>query len=303
MSEQNTLATAATAAPAAVTVRRKWWHRPGRPQEELIAPSKAPWAFTMGGRPAGLPLWALQLALLVVLLAAWQASSLLLRSIYISTPASVAASFVKAVVNLSIPNAFVTSLWQVAIAYVLGVSIAIAVGVAIGRSSLIEDALDPFVTFGNATPSIATLPLLIVWFHISPTGRIAFIVIVTIWPTLINTITGVKAVSHTYEKVGLACNLGRWQRTRKIALYAAMPNILAGMRLSLAHALTAMIISGQEVGENGLGGIAERFATYFQTSDLIAVVWSSTIFAVLAFWVLKQAERLLFPWIKATAAQ
>ena len=85
----------------------------------------------------------------------------------------------------------------------------------------------------------------------------------------INTLVGTKNVGRVYGDVAKAFGLRGWPATRKIFLPAAMPYILAGARVALAQAAVGMILSGQEIGQSGLGGLAQGFASFYQTADLI----------------------------------
>jgi ABC-type nitrate/sulfonate/bicarbonate transport system permease component len=82
-----------------------------------------------------------------------------------------------------------------------------------------------------------------------------------------------------------------------------MPFIFAGMRVALAQAAVGMVLSGQEIGETGLGGLVEEFGSFFQTGYLIASIISSTALAFLAFWILGRAQHFFCPWIRGMSAR
>jgi ABC-type nitrate/sulfonate/bicarbonate transport system permease component len=75
------------------------------------------------------------------------------------------------------------------------------------------------------------------------------------------------------------------------------------MRVALAQAAVGMVLSGQEIGETGLGGLVQEFGSFFQTGYLIAAIISSTGLAFLAFWLLARAQGYFCPWIRAMSAR
>lgn len=239
---------------------------------------------------------------LLAVFAAWQASGLFLNRIFISTPSIVARDFVGLVATGTLPRAFLQSAFEMALGFSVAATLGITLGVLMGRINLLERTLDPFVNFFNATPTIALLPLMEIWFGIGFWARISFIVVISLWTMLINTLSGVRNVSRQYAEVGAAFGLSPFEATRQIFLPAAVPYILAGARLALAQAGVGMILSGQEIGEAGLGGLTENYGSYFQTGHLIAAIVSSTALVMLAFWLLRRTQARLFPWIAATSA-
>ena len=105
-----------------------------------------------------------------------------------------------------------------------------------------------------------------------------------------------------YGDVAAAFGLGPVAATRLVYLPAAMPYILAGMRIALAQAAVGMILSGQEVGESGLGGLTEDYASFYQTGHLVAAILASTGLAMLSFALLRLYQARFQSWIAATAA-
>ena len=239
---------------------------------------------------------------LVVLLAGWQLSSLFLNKILISNPADIATGFVAIVADGSLPSAFGQSALEKGIGFAIAAVAGIGFGILMGRTHRVEMMFDPLVNFANATPTIALLPLMEIWFGLGMAARLSFIIIISIWTMLINTLTGIKNVNRGYGDVGKAFGLGGWQATWQIYIPAAMPYILAGARIALAQAAVGMILSGQEVGQSGLGGLTEDFGTYYETNNLIAAIVASTALAMIAFGLLKLYQMKFYPWIAATAA-
>ena len=244
----------------------------------------------------------LKAAAVVVFLAVWQASGSFLNPLFVSTPAGAVSALAALIGNGQLPAAFVRSLAEMIGGLVVASVLGIGIGMLMGRVRLVEKALEPIVAFGNATPSIALLPVMEVWFGIGPAARVAFITVICTWPLLVNTYAGVRAVRGRYTDVGAAFGFGGWKQTWKIYLPGTVPFIFVGLRIALAVGAVGMILGGQEIGQSGLGGLVADFGTYSETADLVATIICTTALAMLLFAVFRQLQSWRFPWIAATSA-
>ncbi|MGH3302941.1 MAG: ABC transporter permease, partial [Streptosporangiaceae bacterium] len=160
----------------------------------------------------------------------------------------------------------------------------------------------PLVALGNSTPTIALLPVMEVWFGFGTTARVAFIMVISVWPMLVNTHAGVRAVRGRLADVGKTFDMSGWQQIRYIYLPGSTPFILIGARIALAVGAVGMILGGQEIGQSGLGGLTSDFGSFSETADLISAILTTTGLAVLLFAALRQLQARAFPWIAATSA-
>jgi ABC-type nitrate/sulfonate/bicarbonate transport system permease component len=243
-----------------------------------------------------------KVAAVVAFLAVWQASSGFLNPLFVSTPSSVVAALGSLIGNGQLPEAFLRSLLEMLGGLLVAAVLGIGTGLLMGRVRLVERALEPLVAFGNATPSIALLPVMEVWFGLGTAARVAFITVICTWPLLVNTYAGVKAVRGRYRDVGVAFGLGPWRQTWKIYLPGTVPFIFVGIRIALAVGAVGMILGGQEIGQSGLGGLTADFGSYSETADLVATIVTTTILAMLLFAVFRRIQAWRFPWVAATSA-
>jgi ABC-type nitrate/sulfonate/bicarbonate transport system permease component len=243
-----------------------------------------------------------QLAAIIVFLAVWQASGAWLNPLFVSTPSKVVAALGSLIGNGQLPAAFLRSLLEMLGALVVAGVLGIGTGLLMGRVRLAERALEPLVAFGNATPSIALLPVMEVWFGIGTAARVAFITVICTWPLLVNTYAGVRAVRGRYRDVGAAFGLGPWRQTWKIYLPGTVPFIFVGIRIALAVGAVGMILGGQEIGQSGLGGLTADFGSYSETADLVATIVTTTALAMLLFVAFRRIQDWRFPWVAATSA-
>jgi NitT/TauT family transport system permease protein len=260
-------------------------------------------AASLAGRFAGV--WrsdAVRLGSLVAVLILWQLSSLALDPILISTPTNIVYGFVRLLSDGSLEQAFVQSLLDMIIGFGIASVVGIGLGIFMGRYTSWEAVFSPYVNVMNATPTIALLPLMIIWFGFGLWARVAFIFIVSLWTLVINTMVGMKNVKRGYVEAGLAFGLTEPQIVRLVILPAAVPYILAGMRIALAQGVTGMILAGTELSQSGLGDLLTTMGDYYQTGRYMSALITTTFYAVLLFAALRWTQRRWFPWIAGSAA-
>jgi ABC-type nitrate/sulfonate/bicarbonate transport system permease component len=267
---------------------------PGRPRRRSLTESAA-WLAAHRNLIA-------KVLAIAVFLAVWQASGGFLNPLFVSTPSKVIAALGSLIGNGQLPAAFLRSLLEMLGALVVAAVLGIGTGLLMGRIRLAERALEPIVAFGNATPSIALLPVMEVWFGIGTAARVAFITVICTWPLLVNTYAGTKAVRGRYRDVGAAFGFGPWRQTWKVYLPGTVPFIFVGIRIALAVGAVGMILGGQEIGQSGLGGLTADFGSYSETADLVATIVTTTALAMLLFFAFRRLEGWRFPWVAATSA-
>lgn len=241
------------------------------------------------------------LAILIVL-GAWQATGAFLAPVFVSTPTRVIGAFWDLLLNGTLPRAVGSSVYILAMGIVCSGFFGIALGTIMGRIQVLERALDPLVTFGNATPSIALLPLMEVWFGQGKLSAVIFIFIIGFWQMVVNTLAGMRVVRTGYRDVGISFGMSKWEQTFRVYLPATQPFIFAGARIALAQCTVGMILAGQELGQGGLGGIVNTYGTYFETDSLIATIATTCALALALFTGLRVLQDTKFKWIRATSA-
>jgi len=235
------------------------------------------------------------------ILAAWQLSGLFLNPILISTPTAVATELTDLARNGQIWLALGASLEEMLIGMAVGLSVGIGLGVLMGRYTLVAKVLFPYVNFFNATPLVVIIPLVIIWVGITIKARLLFVFLITLWPVLLNTAAGIRNVDRGYLDVGVAFGFSERDILRKISLPAAIPFILAGVRISAGLAIIGMIVSEMEISFVGLGFLLVSFGNSFETAKLLAVVIVTSMLGVLNVTILKAIQVRWFPWISGVA--
>jgi ABC-type nitrate/sulfonate/bicarbonate transport system permease component len=184
-----------------------------------------------------------------------------------------------------------------AIASVLG----IALGVAIGRSALVSDLVEPVVHFARAVPPPILVPVFLFVIGIGTPMEIWSIVFGVLWPVLLNAIDGARHVPAGHLETARAFKIPAAQRLVRIILPSAAPKIFAGLRLGVALALVMMIVSEFVGSVNGIG----REMVTAQGSGQISLMWAIIVIlgllGVVLTLLLGVAERRVLAWQRGSA--
>jgi NitT/TauT family transport system permease protein len=168
---------------------------------------------------------------------------------------------------------------------VLGVSL----GLIMGRSRIAEAIFQPHVNSLYAMPQVALTPLLMMWLGLGFGVKVAVVFLFAFFPILINTASGAKNVSASMVEVGRAYLASPGQITGKIVFPAALPFIMAGIRISIGRALVGMIVAELFTAITGLGAMLSLYGNIFETAKMFVVIM---VLAGLGFGLIHGAQWL-----------
>lgn len=252
-------------------------------------------AYTRAGK-IGLPILSV-----LIFGVAWQIVGARTNPILFTTPVKVGQAFWDLLDKGELWPAFYGALRDLAIGYGLAVVVGILVGMAMGRSPVVEKMLNPYVNFFQATPLIALVPLVVIWFGVNLEARVAVTFILGLWSIIINTSTGVKDTSPALLDVGRIYKLNGLQVIGHVQLPNAVPHVFAGLRIALGKALIGVMIAQMEISVTGLGGIVVNYGNSFKTAYLLAGVVTASLVGVVAAVLLEVIRKRVFPWTEDEA--
>jgi ABC-type nitrate/sulfonate/bicarbonate transport system permease component len=182
----------------------------------------------------------------------------------------------------------VPSLARLTVGYLLAVVIGVGLGLVVGTSRLVRDVLEPVLELFRAVPPPVLVPVIMLFAGIGDTMKVLVIVSGCMWPILLNTVEGVRAVdgvlSDTCRSYGITGPSRLWHLT----LRSASPQIVTGMRQALSIAIILMVISEMFAASNGLGFTIVQF----QRSFAIPEMWSGVLLLGLLGFALSLLFRL-----------
>jgi ABC-type nitrate/sulfonate/bicarbonate transport system permease component len=149
----------------------------------------------------------------------------------------------------------------------------IVLGVLIGSVRWLRRLFEPLLEFFRAIPPPVLVPLLLLLIGVNDTMKVVVIVSGAIWPVLLNTVEGVRAVDEVLGDASRVYGLTGFARLRYLVLPSASPQIMAGVRQSLSIGLILMVISEMFASSSGLGFTIVQF----QRSFAIPEMWSGIV--------------------------
>lgn len=193
------------------------------------------------------------LALPLVLFTAWWIVSADSANFYFPPLSTILTSLVDEWFGSRLQDDVLPSLVRLALGYGLALVTAVTLGVLIGSYRTLRALLEPVLEFFRAIPPPVLVPILMLIFGIDDTMKVIVIALGCMWPILLNTAEGVRAVDSVLADTARSYHVSGAARLRSLTLPAASPQIFAGARQGLSVAVILMVISELFAASNGLG--------------------------------------------------
>jgi ABC-type nitrate/sulfonate/bicarbonate transport system permease component len=225
---------------------------------------------------------AFALVLPVVLVVAWWSASASSTNYYWPPLKTILTTFGDVWFSDRLQVDVLPSVTRLVIGYAGAVVIGVGLGVALGSSRTLRRLTEPVLEFFRAIPPPVLIPVLFLFAGIGNTAKVIVIISGAVWPVLLNTVEGVRAVDEVLADTSRSYGITGPARLRRLVLPAASPQIVAGMRQALSISIILMVISEMFASTNGLG-----FAiVQFQRSFAIPEMWSGILLLGLLGFVL-----------------
>jgi len=156
--------------------------------------------------------------------------------------------------------------------YSLAAVLSVGAGLCLGLWRPLYNLFEPLIELLRPMPSPATIPIAILFLGIGDEMKVAVTVYACSWPILLNTIDGVRSVDRVLVATAGTFRLSPWARFWKVMLPAASPQIVTGLRVSLAIALILVVTSEMVVSNDGLGYYVLESQRAFQMPQMYAAV-------------------------------
>lgn len=254
------------------------------------AAARTPWAET----PA-----VYRYGFLVVLLIVWEIVGPFISPIFFTYPSKIAVAFYDLTLSGELPYYLGQSLEVMIYGLTVALIVGIPLGIAMARFRKLDWALDLPINALYATPLVAVVPLLVLWFGIYLKAKIIVVFLFAVFPVLINTYQGVRECDKNMLEVAKSFRSGEWAMWQDVLMPFAVPYIIAGIRLAIGRGLIGMIIAEFYTTISGLGFMITRYANVFEMDKVFVPVIVLMVLGVSLTSLLKWAGRRLAPWSAA----
>ncbi|RDG30543.1 ABC transporter permease [Streptomyces corynorhini] len=228
-------------------------------------------------------------ALPALLLLLWLAASDGGDSVYFPPLRTILGSFAEVWNADRLAHDVLPSLGRLTAGYTAGAVTGVAAGILIGTHRRVRATAEPVLEFLRAVPPPVLVPVIMLFAGIGDTMKIVVIASGTVWPVLLNTVEGARAVDSVLSETARSYGITGLARLRRLTLPSAGPQIFAGLRQALSLGLILMVISEMFAASNGLG-----FAiVQFQRGFAIPEMWSGILLLGLLGFALATVFRLV----------
>ena len=201
------------------------------------------------------PKLVLRLLLVVAILATWEIAVRLfgIPAFILPTPSSVAVALWRGTTSMLYVEHLYITVAETLLGFVVGSILALALGTVIALSRRVEYYLYPFVVMFQAMPKVALAPLIIVWFGLGLTSKVAQAAFTAFFPLMVNTIAGLRSADEDRVALMRSLDASEMQIFTMLRVPSAMPFIMAGFEIAMVLSLIGAIVAEFVGAQRGLG--------------------------------------------------
>jgi ABC-type nitrate/sulfonate/bicarbonate transport system permease component len=216
---------------------------------------------------------AAEIAVPLAILATWQVWSANAHSAHFPELTTILSEFREMWLFSQFGTHVVPSLERIGLGFAIAVLVGVALGIPIGLSRWTRSLAMPHIEYWRAMPPPALLPISIVLLNdIGNRQKVAFIAFFCLFPVLLNTIDGVRAIEPTLLDTARSYGIPTLERIRRVVLPAALPQIFAGMRTSLSLAVIMMVLAEYFSSTSGVGYVLLISKNTFEMAPMWAAI-------------------------------
>jgi NitT/TauT family transport system permease protein len=242
---------------------------------------------------------AIRIVSLSVVLVLWQILGARVDQTLFTTPLAIAKAAVEMIGSGELWEYLAPSLVVLAIGLSLAAVVGVIVGLLLARYWMADVALGVYITFLYSIPSVALVPLIVLWAGFETTAKVIILFMFAFFPMAINTYQGVKNVDHKLLEVGRSFRCSEWQLWKNIVLPGALPFIVTGLRLAVGRGLIGMVLADLYTAISGIGYLIVRTASTYEVDKMFVPIVTLGLLGVSMTAFVRLIEVRVAPWTKA----
>jgi NitT/TauT family transport system permease protein len=240
--------------------------------------------------------WTLRLSSVALIAVVWELYGRAVNPVLLSSPSEIVGAAGEMVADGSLPKAFSESMVVLGVGSLIGIGIGLAVGLAAGRNATLAAFIELPLNALYATPTVALIPVIVVWFGFGPTAKTVVVMLFVLFPVLINTMRGVKEVDSGLIEVARSFCSGERRMWIDLILPSALPYVVTGLRLAIGRALIGVIVAEFFTAFAGLGNLIVTSANSFRTDRTFVPILLIALLGITLTALLEWTERKVARW-------
>ncbi|HWT07013.1 MAG TPA: ABC transporter permease [Xanthomonadales bacterium] len=191
---------------------------------------------------------------------------------------------------------------RVALGFAIALLLAVVLGSLVGGSRVAERALDPTLQAIRSVPSLAWVPLILLWLGIGETAKITLVAIGAFFPIYVALVSGIHGVDRKLVEVGTMFGLSRFALIARVLVPATLPQLLVGARIGLTQAWLFLVAAELLAATNGLGFLLTDGQQTSRTDEILVAILLFAACGKLSETAMRALEKRLSGWTDTVPA-
>jgi NitT/TauT family transport system permease protein len=243
-----------------------------------------------------LRLWIWPFVTTIILLSSWEVATRVyqLPAVVLPPPSLIGETFINR------PQILLSNLWptfcQIVLGFLLSVVGGIAVAILLTYSEIFRRGVYPLIVVAQIIPKVAVAPLLVLWFGMGDMSRLVLAFLVAFFPMVVNTVVGLTSVDSDTLRLARSYMGTRSNVFLKIRLPHALPNIFAGMKVSITLAVIGVIVAEFVASQRGIGYLIIWSNGLLDTPMMFSAIILLSVVGLALYGLIAVAEGLVVFW-------
>ncbi len=231
------------------------------------------------------------------ILGAWELlSRFVVPPQFLPPPSAIIRAFVTTTESGELPRQLMQTAGVLFAGFGLAIISGMAIGIAMGMFPTLRRILNPYVNTFNAMPTIALVPLVIIWLGLGYEAKVFLTWVVSVSSIIISAETGVANTPPAFIETARAFGCNKRQIFWRVILHAAVPYFVSGIRLALGRALVAVVVAEMFTALSGLGYMMVLYGNTFRVAELFVPIVVLAILSITITKLIYYIERKIAPW-------
>ena len=237
-------------------------------------------------------------ALPVILIAVWEILSRtgVVPAYQLPAPSVILETILGLAADGSLWGHIGITVYRVFIGFLIGTAFAVILGGVVGFYSKAEQIFDPMIQAFRSIPSLAWVPLFILWMGIGEPSKVTMIAVGVFFPVYLNVVSGIGGVDRKLIEVGKMYGLNTFQLIKRVILPASLPSFLTGLRSGLGLGWMFVVAAELMGASTGLGYLLVLGQNTLSPETILASIVLFAIIGKLSDWILKTVELRSLHW-------
>lgn len=219
-----------------------------------------------------------------------------LPAFVLPSPSQVWNKFLQTLQDGTLLSNTAVTLLEVLAGLFTGTCLATVLGYFLARSSSLEQLISPILVAGQAVPTVAIAPILIIWFGSGMISKVIICTFIVFFPVLVNTIIGFRDVPANLRDLMRSMHANKFQMLRFLELPAALPILFGGLRIGATLSVVGAVV-GEFVGsDSGLGFLINLGRGQYDMALVFVAIFTLIAMALILYGLAMVAQYLTMPW-------